>query len=126
MRVLYSFEEALAYSRPYIEERPKMYYQTDYDRVKRFTEDELPPEAKLPIWKMTTEALENTLRYVFKKLHHNCYLLCVKDNKPLMYKLESLTTAPTFKKAIEDGVSKLDENQQIDESQRKYIRKMVS
>ena len=126
MRVLYSFEEALAYSRPYIEERPRMYYQSDYDRAKGFTEDELPPEAKLPVWKMTIEALENTLRYVFKKLHHNCYLLCVKDNKPLMYKLESLTTAPTFKKAIEEGVSKLDKNPHIDESQRKYIRKMVS
>ena len=126
MRVLYSFEEALAYSRPYIEERPRMYYQSDYDRAKGFTEDELPPEAKLPVWKMTIEALENTLRYVFKKLHHNCYLLCVKDYKPLMYKLESLTTAPTFKKAIEEGVSKLDKNPHIDESQRKYIRKMVS
>jgi hypothetical protein len=126
MRVLYSFEEALAYSRSYIEERPKLYYQSDYDKVKEISMDELPPEAELPIWKMTIEALENTLRYVFKKLHHNCYLLCVRDNSPLMYKLESLTTAPTFKKAIEEGVSKLDENPHIDESQRKYIRKMVS
>lgn len=126
MRVLYSFEEALAYSRSYIEDIPKLYNQSDYDRVKEFSEDEVPSQTRLPIWKMSIEALENTLKYVFKKLHHNCYLLCVKDHKPLMYKLESLTTAPTFKKAIEESVSKLDENPNIDESQRKYIRKMVS
>lgn len=126
MRVLYSFEEALAYSRSYIEDIPKLYNQSDYDRVKEFSEDEVPSQTRLPIWKMSIEALENTLKYVFKKLHHNCYLLCVKDHKPLMYKLESLTTAPTFKRAIEEGVSKLDENPIIDESQRKYIRKMVS
>ena len=126
MRVLYSFEEALAYSRSYIEDIPKLYNQSDYDRVKEFYEDEVPSQTRHPIWKMSIEALENTLKYVFKKLHHNCYLLCVKDHKPLMYKLESLTTAPTFKRAIEEGVSKLDENPNIDESQRKYIRKMVS
>lgn len=126
MRVLYSFEEALAYSRSYIEDIPKLYKQSVYDREKTFSEDEVPPQTNLPIWKMSIEALENTLKYVFKKLHHNCYLLCVKDHKPLMYKLESLTTAPTFKRAIEEGVSKLDENSNIDESQRKYIRKMVS
>ena len=126
MRILYSYEEAFAYSKQYIQKK-SLYPQSYYDAVENLkSEDPIPKEARLPIWKMDEDALANTLKYVFKKLHHNCYLLCVKNREPVMFKLESLTTAPSFKEAIEKSVSKLDENPHIDESQRKYIREFVS
>jgi len=51
-------------------------------------------------WKMDVEAARNTLKYVYEKLHHACYLLCVTDGKPVLYKLEEKTTAPSFEDAL--------------------------
>jgi hypothetical protein len=53
-------------------------------------------------WKIDLESAKNTLTYIYEKLHHSCYLLCVNDGKPTMYKLASTTTAPSFKKYLEE------------------------
>jgi hypothetical protein len=116
MMVLHSYHEALEAGKPYLPEETA--------RSDKF--DGVPEEASSKIWKMTEEALGNTLEYIFNKLHHNCYMFCVKDNKAILYKLESNTTAPTFKRAIDESVSKLDKNPKIDESQRKYIKAFVA
>lgn len=128
MRVLHTYEEAYEIGKRYLNTPflyPDKLYKNLEARLNLFT-DPVPNEAKSPIWEMTDEALANTLSYVFHKLHHNCYLLCVKDNTPELYKLESHATAPTFKRAIEKSVSKIDKNTHIDESQRKYIRSFVN
>ena len=116
MMVLHSYHEALEAGKPYLPEEI-----SESDKIA-----DVPKEASSKIWKMTEEALGNTLHYIFNKLHHNCYMFCVKDNKAILYKLESNTTAPTFKEAIDKSVSKLDKNTQIDESQRKYIKAFVA
>lgn len=128
MRVLHTYEEAYNIGKTYLN-TPFVYPDKVYKNLEAHLDafsDPVPIEAKSTTWKMTDEALANTLSYVFHKLHHNCYMLCVRDNTPELYKLESHTTAPTFKHAIEKSVSKLDKNTHIDESQRKYIRGFVN
>jgi Glycosyl transferase family 90/N-terminal domain of galactosyltransferase/N-terminal region of glycosyl transferase group 7 len=60
---------------------------------------EMPPQVMGP-WGMDMEAVEHTLEYVYGKLHHACYLLCVTGGKPILYKLEERTTAPGFEEAL--------------------------
>jgi hypothetical protein len=66
----------------------------------------LPSEAVLPDtpWRMDIEALENTLSYIYDKLHHSCYMLCVSQTEKRLYKLESKTTAPSFQKMVPVGL----------------------
>jgi hypothetical protein len=61
--------------------------------------DKLPPQVMGP-WKMDVEAARHTLEYVYGKLHHACYMLCVTAGKPVLYKLEERTTAPGFEDAL--------------------------
>ena len=61
--------------------------------------DKLPPQTMGP-WKMDVASARNTLEYVYSKLHHACYLLCVTKGKPVLYKLEEKTTAPSFEDAL--------------------------
>jgi hypothetical protein len=59
-----------------------------------------PPDEVNGPWKQDLKTAENTFKYIFDKLHHNCYLLIVSDNKGEILKLESSTTAPSFKIAL--------------------------
>ena len=59
----------------------------------------LPPQVMGP-WKMDVEAARHTLEYVYGKLHHACYMLCVTKGNPVLYKLEERTTAPGFANAL--------------------------
>jgi hypothetical protein len=47
----------------------------------------------------STEKLETTLKYIFDE-HYTCYMLCVKDHLPELYKLESKSGNPTLDKQI--------------------------
>ena len=69
------------------------------------------------IWRMDIEAAENTLKYIYEKLHHSCYLLCVVDGNIELSKLENNTTAPSFRDAL---VNKL---RNKDHKMIKYIKK---
>jgi len=64
----------------------------------------MPPQIQAkPYRSMDTEAVMNTLDYVYGDLHHACYMLCVTKGKPVLYKLEEGTTAPQFKDALFRG-----------------------
>jgi hypothetical protein len=65
----------------------------------------LPQQVHGP-WMMNEQALVHTLRYIFEKLHHSCYMLCVTQGIPELLKLESTTTAPTFKPLLIQKLSK--------------------
>ncbi len=65
----------------------------------------LPPEIAGP-WEMSEQALRNTLRYVYEKLHHVCYMICVTGGIPELVKLQSTTTAPTFQPLLTRKLSK--------------------
>ena len=60
---------------------------------------EMPPQVLGP-WGMDMEAVGHTLEYVYGKLHHACYMLCVTGGKSILYKLEERTTAPGFQDAL--------------------------
>ena len=47
----------------------------------------------------STEKLETTLKYIFDE-RYTCYMLCVKDHSPELYKLESKTGNPSLDKQI--------------------------
>jgi hypothetical protein len=87
MRVLHSVEEALTVARDYVTTQTKG------------TVLKSPPDQVDGPWGQDIVSAENTFKYVFDKLHHNCYLLCVGDKTEIL-KLESSTTAPSFKPAL--------------------------
>jgi hypothetical protein len=60
---------------------------------------EMPPQLMGP-WGMDMQAVKHTLEYVYGKLHHACYMLCVTGGIPILYKLEERTTAPGFEEAL--------------------------
>ena len=82
MRILKTYSEAIKVVKPYL------------PTVKQFYG---PYEQSL-------EAAEHTLKYIFKKLHHSCYLLCVKDDMYEFVKLESEDTSPSFRKTIRQKI----------------------
>jgi hypothetical protein len=89
MRVLRSFDEALLVATDCLHK----------SKVIKSTKLKNPPYQIEGPWEQTEQAAENTLRYIFEKLHHNCYLLCVGETSEI-FKLESSTTAPSFKPAL--------------------------
>lgn len=76
-------------------------------------------------YEVSTEALKNTLGYIFNYLHHQCYMLCVKDNVNTIYKLQSKTTAPIYKTILKKAVKNLNRNPTLTSFQRKYIANTV-
>ena len=86
MRVLHSVEEALSASRSYL--------NPTYSKGLKS-----PPHQVEGPWKQDVTTAENTFKYIFDRLHHNCYLLCVGVVTEI-FKLESSTTAPSFKPAL--------------------------
>jgi len=89
MRILKSYEESIEFIKPFLE---------DLHRIKGSKLKNPPHQIEGP-WSQRLEAAEHTMKYIFEKLHHNCYLLCV-GNTVEIAKLESATTAPSFKPAL--------------------------
>jgi hypothetical protein len=88
MRICRTYEEALEITKPYLDKK----------LIKTSKLKDPPSQVEGP-WEQTSIALENTLKYIFEKLHHNCYVLCVGEETEII-KLESSTTAPSFKSAL--------------------------
>lgn len=58
----------------------------------------LPEEVDGP-WEMSEEALANTLKYVFD-LNHACYLICITDSKPEIYKIPGKALPKMYENTI--------------------------
>ena len=87
----------------------------------------LPLETASKRWKMTLPALQNTLTYIFEKLHHPCYMLCVVDDTFKIYKLVMKDSSPTFVEAIKTHhIPKLEKNDTITEKQRNFIKSKLN
>ena len=94
MRILTNYQDTLEFLKPYLRNsKPKS------------TAKNLPSQIHGP-WSEDQEAAENTLKYVFEKLHHNCYVLCSTGTEFEFVKLESSTTAPSLKPFIEQKLNK--------------------
>jgi len=94
MRILTNYQDTLEFLKPYLKNsKSKSNLKT------------LPPQIHGP-WYQDLESIENTLKYIFEKLHHNCYILCSSGNEFEFIKLESSTTAPSFKPYLEQKLNK--------------------
>lgn len=56
-------------------------------------------------WDMKEPALRNTLKYIFEKLHHSCYLLCVRNHQPYLFKLEGGGMHAGVKRILEEQIA---------------------
>jgi hypothetical protein len=88
--------------------------------------EQVPRHATSSRWAMTDEALQNTLKYIFFKLAHNCYMLCVDETGQQMYWIKHSKTSESFEKAVQDQLATLDSNKLITERQRSKIRTVAS
>ena len=105
MEIINNYETALRIAKPYIEHlKVSISNGTDYNS--NDNDVNLPLEVENKVWQMSKQALINTLKYLFYKLHHSCYMLCIMNNKYEIYKIELLDVAPTFQKAIPIPVMK--------------------
>jgi hypothetical protein len=62
----------------------------------------LPEQVKSPLWELSVEAAERTLQYIYKELHHTCYMLCVKGNHLELYKLEPRGLPEHIQEQVDD------------------------
>lgn len=122
------YEDAYEIARPYIDASKRMFCikgdakcNQVMDLFKKHPE-QVPRHATSSRWAMTDEALQNTLKYIFFKLAHNCYMLCVDENGQQMYWIKHSKTSDSFEKAIQDQLATLDSNKLITDRQRAKIR----
>ena len=94
MRILTNYQDTLEFLKPYLQN----------SKSKSISKN-LPSQINGP-WYEDQEAAENTLKYIFEKLHHNCYMLCSTGSEYEFVKLESATTAPTLKPFLEKKLNK--------------------
>jgi hypothetical protein len=118
MKIINTYDDAYQIGRKCIEHLKK-------SCVKKYlnqNDTELPAEVYNEKWKINLTALRNTLKYIFNKLHHQCYMLCIMNNVPVIYKFEMQETAPTFDKAIKEiHIARVNENALITKEQKNTI-----
>ena len=51
-------------------------------------------------WEQSMEAFENTIQYIFNYLHHSCYLLCITNGVPTIYKIVNKKTISKVAKTL--------------------------
>jgi hypothetical protein len=126
------YEDAYEIARPYIDASKRMFCikgdakcNQVMDLFKKHPE-QVPRHATSSRWAMTDEALQNTLKYIFFKLAHNCYMLCVDENGQQMYWIKHKKTSESFEKAVQDQLATLDSNKLITERQRAKIRTVAA
>lgn len=118
MKIINTFDEAYQIGKKCIEHLKRSCIK----KYENQNDTELPPEVYNDKWKINLTALKNTLKYVFNKLHHQCYMLCIMNNVPVIYKFEMQETAPTFDKAIkEKHIPQLNQNTLITKEQKNNI-----
>ena len=122
LKVVNTYERALNLATKYMEHLdPSNRIQYDTGNTTK-----IPDETKNQKWKMTMPALKNTLKYLFEKLHHSCYMLCIMNNRYIIYKLEMTDASPTFQEAIETKHKPaLLKNKLITADQKKFILKEI-
>jgi hypothetical protein len=120
MKIIYTFQEALQECKKYVDDSDR--------RLPKKVNSAFKPPLKFiqsGPWEMSLPALETTLHYLLDYLHHSCYLLCSDGKVSSLIKIEQTTTAPFFKKVIEQELSTLDKNTTLTASQKGSIRQFV-
>ena len=122
MEVIDNYEDALKIGKVYIDHLKV----SSRAPIETYNNSPLPQETQNKKWSLSLQALKNTLEYIFKKLHHPCYMLCIMDNTYVMYKFKMATASPTFEKAIKTRhVPMLKKNKLIKPYQKEFILKSL-
>lgn len=116
MKIIYELNEAI--------QECKKYLKNDILPTTKLNSSFMPPTDLIHSgpWEMSIPALKNTLEYINHFLHHSCYVLCSDGKKSTLFKLESQTTAPTFKAIIKKELKTLDSNTHLSDTQKAFIR----
>ena len=118
MKIINTFDEAYQIGRKCIDHLKGSCIK----KYENQNDTELPPELYNEKWKINLTALKNTLKYIFNKLHHQCYMLCIMNNVAVIYKFEMQETAPTFDKAIKEmHIPQVAKNKLITKEQKNTI-----
>jgi hypothetical protein len=118
MKILNTYNEAYQIGKKCIDHLKKSCMK----KYENQNETILPGELYNDMWKINVTALQNTLKYLFNKLHHPFYMLCIINNTPIIYKCDMQETAPTFDKAIrETHIPQLAQNTLITKEQKNII-----
>jgi hypothetical protein len=83
-------------------------------------------------FEISLTSLKNTLTYIFKYLHHPCYLVCVDNSNSLdeekknkIFKLVHNKTSPIYKKILNNELKKVDLNPYLREKQKLFIKNSI-
>ena len=86
-----------------------------------------PPQIQSSKWSMTVQSLEHTLHYIFDKLSHQCYMLCLVDGQAKMYKLIIRENSHLFEGDVKKrAITKMRANKLITSAQQGEIMALVS
>ena len=66
-------------------------------------------------WEINEKSLKTTLNYIYNFMHHTCYMLCIKEGTPYLYKLEGGGLPDTVRDVLqreiaEKGITDIDLN----------------
>lgn len=78
-------------------QQPNLLAYSEYD-------DGLNANTMTGPWKINEETLRKTVKYIYEIIHANCYLLCVRDTQPYLFKLEPRGLASTVRKVLEEDI----------------------
>lgn len=109
VNILYTYKDAYNIGVKYV---PEVAFPRDFDQ--RYPYD------------VTVAAFTNTMKYIFHYLHHQCYMLCVKNNVNTIYKLQPTTTAPIYKRILKNALNGLSKNDTLTKYQRNYITRTIT
>ena len=87
--------------------------------------DPVPRNAVSRRWQITPETLRNTLSYIYEKMAHRCYMLCIDDSGVQFCKLQQFGLSESFDKAVHEQLENMEYNNLITEKQRQHIRKVA-
>jgi hypothetical protein len=63
-------------------------------------------------WEINEASLRITMKYLFDKLHHSCYMLCVKNHVPSLFKLEGGGIPSKLKQILQEEIASSDTKKQ--------------
>jgi DNA-directed RNA polymerase subunit E'/Rpb7 len=81
-----------------------------------------PHELYDPLWQIDEESLLNTMKYLFEQIHHQCYLVCINNNKITMYRLTSTDIGEIYSEAIQKGKDNIHNNKFISVDKHNIIK----
>ena len=122
------FREAWSTNLPQLDQKS----YDDYKDVKSYAKDvfaeqtdPVPRHATSSRWQITTETLKNTLSYIYDKMAHRCYMLCINDEGTQFCKLQHAGLSESFDLAVRKQLENMEYNSLITGKQQAFIHRVA-